>query len=63
MAEAYKTVDDLEDRTKTKHKNRTVVLGSFAEKELEDDKTTKRKSEGMFEFSEKEETKFLKELN
>ena len=43
VSEAFKTVDDLEDRTKSNCKNRTVVPGSFAEEKLEDTKQRKMK--------------------
>ena len=58
MTEAYQTVDGLEDRSRTKRKNRTVVVGSFADlpEEFEDNKPKKGKNASIGKLSEKEET-------
>ena len=58
MTEAYTAVENLEQRTKTKRKNRTVVAGRFEDvsEELEANKPKRGKSTSTGTLSEKEET-------
>ena len=61
MVEAYSKVEDLERRTKSKRKIRTVEPGGYAEEQLQDDTTKKGKTEGIPKLSEKDpEEKILK---
>ena len=58
VTEAYTAVENLEQRTKTKRKNRTVVAGTFADdpEKVEAIKPKKGKSSLAGKLSEKEET-------
>ena len=58
VTEAYKAVDDLEELTRSKRKNRTVIESSSGDvpEEFDDNKPKKGKSASIGKLSEKEET-------
>ena len=58
VTEAYKAVDDLEELTRSKRKNRTVVESSSGDvpEEFDNNKPKKGKSASIGKLSEKEET-------
>ena len=59
ILEAYRKVDNLDERTKTKRKNRTVGPGSYKEELFQDNNTKKGESEGIRELPYKQ-SKILK---
>ena len=59
VQEVYSKMEDLDERTNTKRKNRTVGLGSYEEEQFQDNNTLKGKSEGIRELPDKQ-AKFLK---
>ena len=59
ILEAYRKVDNLDERTKTKRKNRTVGPCSYEEEQFQDNNTKKGKSEGIRELPDKQ-AKILK---
>ena len=61
LQEAYTKVEDLDERTNTKQKHRTVGPGSYEEEQFQDKNSKKVKSAGIRKLPEKE-AKILKEL-
>ena len=50
VQEVYSKVEDLDERTNTKRKNRTVGPGSYEEEQFQDNNTKKGKSKGIQEL-------------